>query len=671
MNEYHAHETPKMTRLPDPDSLTDPVLHLGIGVTGHRDTHPVYGAHKARIEAVLAELMDRIDQIVSAMQPQVTPRHIAALRVLSLLANGADLLLVKLALARQWQVVAPLPFGAALNVAINADPDDSDTITALMAGTDIADAKVASRAAEIGRFADQAHVFELAEQDHLIEPLFRAHIDTPDDADIARSYMSHTSERAAIAARVMIEQSDLMIGIWDGVTQGAVGGTRHSIATALSLGVPVLWVDARQPENWRLLACPEDLAVPTAAGTVHRDTDLQALITAMLNPVGLDWDGVSGRDRWRPRSNALLQAYRRVETVFGEPPRRWVKQLTQTYEAPDAIGTGSGASLLFAASRLPGVDRGIVDQIGNAVLRPFAWADGVSTYLSDAYRGSMVTSFFLSAFAIIGGIAYMPFVAVAQKWGFALFELLLLSAIVAITYFGRRRHWHGRWFATRRVAEYFRHAPILLLLGVARSAGRWPSGPGAAWPEYYASHALGHIGLPKMVVTSAYLRGALQLMRDQHVMPQRDYHRAKAKRLKRVQHNLDRLSETLFVMAVLSVALYLLIVAGTALLVLPSDLPHDTGKAFTFMGVLFPTLGGAFAGVHYFGDFERFASISEVTAEKLDHVAARTTILLAAPDDQITYPRVSALVHGIDEIVVSEIESWQAVFGGKNITVPV
>jgi len=32
---------------------------------------------------------------------------------------------------------------------------------------------------------------------------------------------------------------------------------------------------------------------------------------------------------------------------------------------------------------------------------------------------------------------------------------------------------------------------------------------------------------------------------------------------------------------------------------------------------------------------------------------------------------VSELAHAIDDIVVGEIESWQAVFGAKRISVPV
>lgn len=92
---------------------------------------------------------------------------------------------------------------------------------------------------------------------------------------------------------------------------------------------------------------------------------------------------------------------------------------------------------------------------------------------------------------------------------------------------------------------------------------------------------------------------------------------------------------------------------------------------FTFLGVAFPTFGAAIAGIRYFGDFERFAAISEVTAAKLEGVHSRIALLLSAPDDRLDYARVSELAHAADDVVVTEIENWQAVFGGKHIAVPV
>jgi hypothetical protein len=301
----------------------------------------------------------------------------------------------------------------------------------------------------------------------------------------------------------------------------------------------------------------------------------------------------------------------------------------------------------------------------------FAWTDAVASRLSDAYRSGMVANFVLSALAIVAGIAYLPLGADPHKWVFALVEFLLLATILAVIALGRRRRWHRRWFETRRIAEYFRHAPILLLLGVARAPGRWPRGVESSWPEWYARHALRELGLPQVRVTPASLRDTLERLFAPHVRRQRDYHVAKARRLTTVHRRLDRLSTVLFALAVLSVASYLLLKLGGALGAWPAALALQSSKAFTFLGVLLPTFGGVFAGIRYFGDFERFAAISAVTAAKLDAIDGRLRLLLAAPASELRFGRVADLAHAVDDVVVAEIENWQAVFGGKHITVPV
>ncbi len=656
---------------PDAGILSNLSVRLGVGITGHRSNHAVYAANQAEIAHALQSLFELIDAKSKALAARVAPAVISPVRLHSLLAYGADLMAVQQAQELGWTISAPLPFGRALNVAINAQPGNVDDLRALLAGNPGNDELVAARALEIERAASHVNLFELAEQDaHMLE-LFEAHLAHPGVAGAALAFQVPSSDRAAMAARVMIEQSDVVVGIWDGVTRGSVGGTRHTISASLDQGVPVIWINASRPDEWSILRATEELAARATRTGEEREADLDQLVRSALLPDGTEWRDVSRAELWRAKSNPWLHAYRRIEAVFGDPHNRPLRRLTQRYERPEDIAQGSGAAILAAASGLPGCDPSLAGKIADKVLRPFAWADGVSTWLSDAYRGGMVASFFLSAFAIVGGTAYLPFADVDRKWLFALFEFILLAMIIAIFFIGKKWRWHERWFETRRVAEYFRHAPILLLLGAARSTGRWPRGAEGNWPEWYVRHELRSIGLPKMKVTAPFLRASLALMRDQHVVSQRNYHRGKATRLRKAQRNLDGLSEILFVLAVISVAIYLLVELGTLMHLFPHDLPHAIAKTFTFLGVLFPTMGGAFAGVHYFGDFERFASISDITAEKLDGIATRISILLAAHDDEITYARVSDIAHGIDDIVVSEIESWQAVFGGKHITVPV
>jgi hypothetical protein len=662
---------------PEPPPI--PRARLSLGLTGHRDANSAFLANKADIAAVLDTIFDLIAAAVASAGATVDT---APPRLHTLLSDGADQLAAHGAITRGWELVAPLPFGRRLNAAINAQPRTPQDARALLAGRPAADPGTEARARAIYELSDAARLFELSERDALIADIWLANLDAPQDSTALQVFDAAASARVELAARVMIEQSDLLIAIWDGAERFFVGGTGHTIAVAVDLGAPVIWIDARAPQDWRFLQAPEALhARPNdAAPQLAREATLAALVRAALLPDGGDAekDGRKGSsdgvrslsaDAWRARSHPLSHAYRRIEALFGGGPKP-LRRLRQTYERPDAVSAGSGAAVLAALQALPGADPAIADAIEARALRRFAWADGISSRLSDVYRGGMTASFLLSASAIVAGVLYLPFGSGAQKGPFAAAEFLLLAAILAITSLGQRERWHDRWLETRRVAEYLRHSSVLLALGVARPPGRWPRGSQTSWPEWYARHTLREVGLPRVAVTSAYLRAALEGLLDRHVIAQRDYHAAKARRLTAVHRNLDWLSETSFVLAVISVALFLLLLIGGATGFVTSEGLAHASKWFTLLSVILPALGAAVSGIRYFGDFERFAAISEVTAEKLDGVHQRIDLLSAAADT-LDYDRISDLVHAADDIVVTEIERWQSVFGGKHITVPV
>lgn len=671
-----------MSAAPDPSAPPPPRVRLALGITGHREDHPIFAANRARIEAALAEVFDAIATAAASEPPVLGP--LAPTRQHSMLADGADQIAAHAALARGWELVAPLPFGRALNEAINALSANEGDARALLDGAAAKDAPTQARAQAIRALTDAAHCFELADRDEAIAAFFLAKLAAPADIAKAQEFAAESSERVALAARVMIEQSDILVAIWDGASQAYVGGTGHTIAQALELGAPVVWIDANAPESWRILRTPESLAVLAVAPTGEdRIATLAALVRGALRPAEARapghgrharHPGVAALDseQWRARSNVLWHAYRRIEAAFGgENGRSPLRSLRQTYESPDAIAAGSGAGVIAAVRALPGADPAFAAKLETSVLRRFAWADGISAHLSDTYRGGMVANFVLSSLAIVTGIAYLPFTSADDKGYFATVEFALLAAILAITWLGQERRWHERWFETRRVAEYFRHSPLLLTLGVARPPGRWPKGAETSWPEWYARHGLRDVGLPRVAVTRPYLRAALEKLLDDHVLRQRDYHHAKARRLTIVHRNLDRLSESLFVLAVISVAVFLVLTAAAQFSTAAYDMLYPATKMFTFLGVMLPTFGAAIAGVRYFGDFERFAAISEVTAEKLHAVHARIALLLSGGPDALDYGRVADLAHAADDIVVTEIENWQAVFGGKHVTVPV
>ena len=677
-----------MSLIPEVAAPASPRARICVGISGHREDNAAFMVNRQQVERVLRNILDLIDQ---AAEREGASGGASAPRMHSLLAEGADQMAADAALERGWKLVAPLPFGLALNVAINAHPESAMQARALLAGTEaegVGNPAVSERASRIRALAARASLFELADRDAVITELYIAKFESPHDPRVASVFAAESSLRAALAGRVMVEQSDFLIAVWDGATRALVGGTGHTIQAALEAGAPVVWIDPASPDRWRILHGPEALAQIHASSTTAaedgRHAELAALVRTAVRPAVVHAQSSHRRfrpqpgpetlaqERWPVQSWRMFHLYRRVEAVFGATGwRARFRNLRQTYESPDRIETGSAAGLCAHARALPGLMQGFLTSVETAILRRFAWADGVSAHLSDIYRGGMTANFLLAPLAIVGGIAYLPFATSHEKWLFAVFELLLLAAILWITFTGRKRRWHGRWFETRRVAEYLRHAPILLFLGVARPPGRWPVGTQTSWPEWYARHALREAGLPQVAITPAYLRAATKDLLQEHVTRQRDYHIDKARRLAAVHHNLDRISEILFALAVVSVTGYLVLKGGGVLHLWPLSWSETTSYLFTFFGVLLPTFGGALAGIRYFGDFERFAAISTVTAEKLQAIQLRIAQLLAAPDTELDYGRVAELAHAMDDVVVSEIGSWQAVFGGKQVTVPV
>lgn len=638
--------------------------HLSLGITGHRGGNAAFAANQHAAVTALTDVFGMID----TMHSEITGGE-GKVCLHSLLAGGVDQIAADLALRKQWQLTAPLPFGSGLNLAINAEPETSLDLKALSCGDPAQDPEVEARAAAIRKLENAAQTFQIADRDDEILALFEAVLNGQAEPGQSQRFDVLRSENVALAGRVVIERSDLLIAVWDGHSTELPGGTGHTIVAALDQGIPVLIIDPAAPEAWSIVTRPEELGHRRAQGDHTQDKDrLRALIVDAAGPIDDHMRSLE-KEKWRPRSGFGFGLYRRIEGMFGGRTTR-SGTTKAVYESPEEIAEGSSAAVLEAAERTLSSNDPLRGRLRDELIPIFAWADGVSTRLSDAYRSGMSVNFVLSAFAIIVGIAYLPFDLTKHKWIFASAELILLLGILAMTFAGLKRAWHRRWFETRRLAEYLRFAPALLLMGVARPGGRWPRGETREWPELFCRDALRDAGLPASKIDQNYLRTVLTEVVLPHVEGQRSYHEAKAQQLKKVHHRLDKSAEACFLAAVVSVSIYLLLELGSALVLLPSAWPYAVAKAFTFMGVAFPTLGANLAGIRYFGDFERFSAISSVTASKLREVEVRMGLLLSGDPKRLTYGSATEMVRMVDEIVVDEIEMWQSVFGAKHLALP-
>ncbi|MGI8855962.1 MAG: hypothetical protein ACR2JW_09435 [Thermomicrobiales bacterium] len=172
---------------------------LRVGVTGHRYVASAgVGADplRDRVRAVFAFLWQTVvDSAPSGSQP--------VLVVVSPLAEGADRLIAHEAVANGFPLHCPLPFARA-----EYERDFSGA---------------ASRAEYRDLLARAAVVTELPGSPERREAAYEA------------------------VGRIVIDQSDLLVAIWDGEAARGGGGTAHVVRDALDRQVPVIWIAARSP----------------------------------------------------------------------------------------------------------------------------------------------------------------------------------------------------------------------------------------------------------------------------------------------------------------------------------------------------------------------------------------------------------------------------------------
>lgn len=122
---------------------------LTIGVTGRRDS--------ALKQPHIADVLEAVFETIDERRQKGGPAQ-EAIRLHTLLAPGVDQVAAAKAAARGWQIVAPLPFGQRLNVALNALPQTPEDARALIAGREPANPDVAARAEATRYWIGQARL---------------------------------------------------------------------------------------------------------------------------------------------------------------------------------------------------------------------------------------------------------------------------------------------------------------------------------------------------------------------------------------------------------------------------------------------------------------------------------------------------------------------------------
>jgi len=586
-------------------------LALALGVTGHRPD--LIGGERERIEQRLAGLFDELraalDRIAASDAALFAPTA-ARMHLVTPLAEGADQLAARVALAKGCGIEAVLPF--------TRDAYEQDF------------AKGAPRE----RFNE----------------LLAA----------ARAVLELPGERAAplaayvMAGRATIAHCDLLIAIWDGELPRGRGGTGEVVQIALIEGTPILHVPIDPGQPARLLWSGFDPHVCTtrenchAAAVAYSEEALDEVLGALLRPPD------------DPRERDYIHAY------YGERERRLHLRLEyplllaltgvsrirrSSLRAPPMRDALEGEWQAFRAAC--GDGHGVSTLI-DPLQRAYCWSDQLARRFAQTYRSGHIFNFLVGAAAVLTALAGL--VVPEGKLWLASAELAMIAAVIVNTHFGVRRGWHRRWLDYRQLAERLRPMRSLKLLGVA-APRRDPHARfgDRRWTEWYAAGMWRAMACPSGRIRDPARLSAV--LSQQELAPQIAYHRKAAHMAETLDHRLHLIGLALFAATVVG-CLVLMIGYFAA-----PEWVSDRSKLFVILSAGLPAVGTAIFGIRVQGDFSGTAQRSLSTAARLEATAAEAACI-------VELTRAADLFEEAARAMLADLGEWQLAHQQRELVIP-
>lgn len=621
-----------------------PRLAFRVGVVGHRPDRldsADLSILLATISGILRDVKTHVESFHRA-QEQLFAGTTPILRGVSPLAEGADRIFAQAALALGYELCCPMPFPQAEFEQTFRDPPVPD-----------------DRSVDAFR--------SLLEQSARDTRLTRFEM----DGDRARE-----GEAYAACGRVVLNQSDLLLVIWDGQRLEKSGGTEETLDEARQKGVPILWIDAHAPHHWQMVLATTrlDSIARGLRTTPDRESDSGALGEAVREALALPKPsaGASGPTELarattvheyyaeqRPWLNPAL--WKAIRDLIGDGQWSIPERSVPDFEA--AVEDRWPRDRSSAHSR-------IVDD-----LRAFyAWPDRLAVYFSDLHRSAFVLSYALAGFAVF--MALLPLALewdifephLAEAWFIAV-ELLSIVLILTLVWRGRRRRWHERWVDYRLAAELVRYVRLLAPLGGQRPFPAVPpqltsyGDPGSTWMAWYVRGAERELGLPEARFNAGYLRTCVEDL-SSVVAGQIAYHATNARR----HHQL----ETRFHYGGLGL-LSITLAACAAHLILSVFSPAAWSPVrvgfLVFVAGVLPAVSASLAGISNQGEFRRVAKRSAAMTSQLEPLHNAAVALLKrlnAADADTVIPRISReatdLAREAAHLMINEVLDWRVVF---------
>ncbi|HEY8283875.1 MAG TPA: hypothetical protein VIJ28_05775 [Chloroflexota bacterium] len=533
-------------------------FRLRIGVTGHRvlPESPVLGDQIARtVQRILSMLPD---SAATPIQPAV----------LSPLAEGADRLVARVVLAQPGAVLeAVLPLARDDYQSDFVTPESQRQFTELLAG--------AARIVELPATETREEAYEQA-------------------------------------GRFVVEQSDVLIAVWDGQAAQGQGGTADIVAWARDRGAPVFWIST----------------VPPFAVT--------------------EWLG----------NGINLSTFQHIDRFNRATPG--AARLATALDATRAD--------IDAHARAAGIDPAVLEPIEAWLLPTSVRADLLANQAQREFFRFSDATFVIAVLAVLAsaspqlfgnGFPPPPFRFHTAVRFAPLIECVLMCVVLLVIYLGHRNQLHQRWIAYRFLAERLRSAFFVALIDAERvGVDREPElvtlhQPADAWIQtafdvIWQRRPTGGAAIP--------LEHLRRFLSRAWIGDQRAYQDRKSQRHARASRLLGRVGIAVFTVT-------LCISALDSFDAWRQGLFGGTGPTIAlYLSIVFPALAGALGGIGALRDHPRNARRGTTMARQLARLERH---MERAPD----LPTLRSFAHQTEALMLEESGDWYVNMQFRDISV--
>jgi hypothetical protein len=459
-------------------------------------------------------------------------------------------------------------------------------------------------------------------------------------ADEGKSY-----EAAGLA---VLDCTDLVIAVWDGGPSAGRGGTAELTAEAARRGMPIVYVDANGAAPTRILWAGLEAGHSTAMHIMdHPSAPLERAVLPVVDSLLRPPDGEdeqAGLAQFFSENEPRFIARQSFPLLMALFCARWPRRADFFPVTPKTLAA-------HAAAENPGASPLLADAFG--------WADAVSVYFSQTFRGTFVGNFAAMALAVIVAASSL----LADRLdipvqAFAVAELLLIVWVFFNTRAGLKHRWHERWVEPREVAERLRIALPMSMLGT-RPLG--PYGAAQTWTGWYVRALVRAAGLGGGKMDAARLAAAKSAL-NTLLQEQLQYHKTAADRFDKLNRRMKLAGEAALGLTILAIVAHLF--AGNPPGASDSLARFPAHNLFTAITTGLPALGAAIFGIRIIGDFEG-------TASRAGRMSGQIARLLAALEKvPAGFHALRAFSHDAEAVMLGEVASWRLSAESRGLPVP-